>query len=576
MRVLRQPAAACHTDDTAARKVRRSPASSTGFALFPRRSSTRLVLPTRASSSTTPSSTGPANSAPMATLHFGIPGGQPIPGLSSVSLGSGSDRGRRGRHHQQYRGQQVHLLRQPHLAESPPPAQDGRSAHPLSAEPLLCRQQRRPRVLHLQRHLLRTSTTPTSCSTHLPSKGRGAAAGTWGHRSWRTAIFAQDDWKVTSTFTINLGIRWEYAQPIYEVADRQVNIDTYTGKLLYAGPERQQPRALRGLLETVHAAHRAGLDAGNVQEQDGHSRRLCLHELHGRHRRQPPPAPEPAVLRRNQLHLRRQNTGHNHLGLLRRRDWRHPSRYAASCVSRHQPSATGACVGPEPAPTDYFPDELLHGVSARRATSFSAAYVGQKGTHLVAPHEANQPLAGTGPFSTWTNLNLRRPLINVLPNVDNIALTEASATMDYHSLQVTGRRRYSSGLEFLAAYTFGKTLTDNLGYYGGGFTAGEGAYWQNAYDRRGNRGPSFFDVTHNFTIGGLYDLPVGKGKKFGSDMNKAARPHPRRLEHQLLCRRPHWLPRYHHGDRPHRSGRPRQRSGQSLRRAQWRPEPGQH
>ena len=32
-------------------------------------------------------------------------------------------------------------------------------------------------------------------------------------------------------------MRWEYTQPIYEVADRQVNIDTYTGKLLYAGKD---------------------------------------------------------------------------------------------------------------------------------------------------------------------------------------------------------------------------------------------------------------------------------------------------------------------------------------------------
>jgi hypothetical protein len=156
-----------------------------------------------------------------------------------------------------------------------------------------------------------------------------------------------------------------------------------------------------------------------------------------------------------------------------------------------------------------------------KSTSLSTAYVGQRGTHLVAPHEANQALAGTGPSSSWTNINLRRPLINLLPNVGNIALTEASATMDYHALQMSGRRRFSGGLEFLASYTFGKTLTDNLGYYGGGFTAGEGAYWQNAYDRRANRGPSFFDVQQNFTLGGLFDIPVGKGKKFGNEMGKA-------------------------------------------------------
>ena len=49
--------------------------------------------------------------------------------------------------------------------------------------------------------------------------------------------------------------------------------------------------------------------------------------------------------------------------------------------------------------------------------------------------------------------------------------------MNYNGLQVTARKRYSAGLDFHASYTFSKTLTDNLGYYGsGGSTAGEG--WQ--------------------------------------------------------------------------------------------------
>jgi hypothetical protein len=154
-------------------------------------------------------------------------------------------------------------------------------------------------------------------------------------------------------------------------------------------------------------------------------------------------------------------------------------------------------------------------------TSVTAAYVGQRGTHLVVPHEANQPLPGVGDPRTWAPLNERRPLARVLPNLGNIALTESSGTMWYNSLQLSGRRRMASGLEFLTAYTFSKTLTDNLGYYGCGNVASDGAYWQNAYDRRANYGPACFDATHNFTVGGLYELPVGQGQKFGSGRGKA-------------------------------------------------------
>ena len=71
----------------------------------------------------------------------------------------------------------------------------------------------------------------------LATKGRGAVVGKWGQRHWRDAIFIQDDYKIARNFTLNLGMRWEYTQPLYEVADRQVNIDVVTGKILYAGKD---------------------------------------------------------------------------------------------------------------------------------------------------------------------------------------------------------------------------------------------------------------------------------------------------------------------------------------------------
>ena len=59
-------------------------------------------------------------------------------------------------------------------------------------------------------------------------------------------------------------------------------------------------------------------------------------------------------------------------------------------------------------------------------------------------------------------------------------------------------------------------MMENLGYYGCGSVNSEGAYWQDAYNRRGNRGPACFDAQHNASFGGLYNLPFGKGQKFGS------------------------------------------------------------
>ena len=59
--------------------------------------------------------------------------------------------------------------------------------------------------------------------------------------------------------------------------------------------------------------------------------------------------------------------------------------------------------------------------------------------------------------------------------------------------------------------------TNNLGYYGSGGVAAEGAYWMNTYEPEWNYGPAFFDARHNFVFSANYELPFGKGRSFGGD-----------------------------------------------------------
>ena len=56
-----------------------------------------------------------------------------------------------------------------------------------------------------------------------------------GQRQWRDGIFAQDDFKLNSQLTLNLGVRWEFDQPIYEVNNKMANVNMDTLQIEYAG-----------------------------------------------------------------------------------------------------------------------------------------------------------------------------------------------------------------------------------------------------------------------------------------------------------------------------------------------------
>ena len=87
----------------------------------------------------------------------------------------------------------------------------------------------------------------------------------------------------------------------------------------------------------------------------------------------------------------------------------------------------------------------------------------------------------------------------------------------YDALQASLRQRPTDGLEFLASYTYGKALSDNVGYYGVGWgqTAVQGFYYLDSSDPLRDYGPSPYDVRHMFSLAANYELPFGKGRKHG-------------------------------------------------------------
>ena len=127
---------------------------------------------------------------------------------------------------------------------------------------------------------------------------------------------------------------------------------------------------------------------------------------------------------------------------------------------------------------------------------FSIAYVGQAGAHIFALPNINQATPGPGAVAG------RRPY----PNLGDGTAVGPWGNSSYNSFQAAYEHKLSAGLTFLGAWTWSHSIDDTSG------TGSEG--FQNPYDRHAYRGNSTFDVRHNVVLSWTYELPFGRGKRF--------------------------------------------------------------
>ena len=122
------------------------------------------------------------------------------------------------------------------------------------------------------------------------------------------------------------------------------------------------------------------------------------------------------------------------------------------------------------------------------AFAVDVGYVGTRGVRLQSSRGINVPLPGPGAVQA------RRPY----PDFGFIVWNDQSAASTYHALQTRVERRFSQGLSMLAAFTWSKNIdqdSDNTeGYY-------------DPYNFRLNRGLSAFDSPRVFTGSVVYELP---------------------------------------------------------------------
>lgn len=134
---------------------------------------------------------------------------------------------------------------------------------------------------------------------------------------------------------------------------------------------------------------------------------------------------------------------------------------------------------------------------------FDISYVGNRGTHLLQVITLNQPVynPSTGTFTP------RLAPANVLSANKNLTggmqQVQTSSISSYNSLQMSLSRRFASGLQFLAAYTVGRSID----YYSGSAVNELTNMPGDQFNWRLNRGYSDFNRKHRLVISGVYDLP---------------------------------------------------------------------
>jgi hypothetical protein len=157
---------------------------------------------------------------------------------------------------------------------------------------------------------------------------------------------------------------------------------------------------------------------------------------------------------------------------------------------------------------------------ATQATTFQVGYVGQRGTHLMVPTPYLQKQIVNGQVVPGPYFQGNPALV---ADISQVSGTSSTGYMTYNALQAVLQQRFSKGLTGQVAYTWSHCLTNNSGYYGtwGRATQATPAspYYQNLLNPRGDYASCYYNANNILSAYATYELPVGKGKQFGHDMN---------------------------------------------------------
>lgn len=364
-------------------------------------------------------------------------------------------------------------------------------------------------------------------------------------RSRYAGFFVQDDWKITSKLTINLGLRYEFDIPRWETLNRQSYWD-----LNAPAPIQVPGYDLRGVFRFVDNNRRSPFDGdyNNWSPRVGFAYAL---------NRKTSIRAGGAIL----YQLSRATVfGHTGAGFTVNSSPIFSLDSGATLFAPlNNPYPQGMLLPPGNSLGDRTflglgagtivphwnrnPEYYSWNFSIQRDVGWQSVleinYTGSRGVHLFYPFTSLTPLDPSywslgrdrlqaqvpNPFYGYITdpraVNLNRQtvqlfrLLRPMPHFDGASAGTSEppvANSFYHAMQIKWEKRFSHGLTFVGHYTRSKMLDDSSISSGNLAWLGGNTVLQNPLNRRLEKSLSVHDITHRAVLTGSYQLPFGKGR----------------------------------------------------------------
>ena len=306
-----------------------------------------------------------------------------------------------------------------------------------------------------------------------------------GYRMWEPSAYFQDDWRVSSRLTLNVGVRYDIFTPYTEVANRISNLNLTTFKVDVPGQNGVSSTAgVRTYYDDLQPRLGFAFQLGHGTVLRGG---YGLSFIPGQYMSQ-------SFLKNPPFVSTQQFTNSA------------PYPFALSLSNPFTPPVLTS-INPVSGNLSGVNDYNLHPTYTHMlniqlqkeifGSVLGVAYVGELTRKLGLYPNIDQPDPGIGPVQP------RRPYYSVLPLVTAINYVADAGTLNYHSMQVTFEHRYSHGLVLGGNYTWAHALGSSLT----GNTPAVESNWNLEYTN------SSLDVRHRVILTANYSLPFGQSAR---------------------------------------------------------------